>query len=216
VAKEKDLYKVLGVSRNASEDEIKKAYRKLARKHHPDVNPGNKQAEERFKEISFANDVLSDPEKKKIYDEFGVDAMQSGFDPKAAVAAERVVSAVIRISRTSSATSSASAAALAVAPRHGAAISRPSWKSIFSTRFVERHGRSPSGATRRAPNAVARAAKAQALAPTAAGRDRCESGKGRSRSAGRVLVAKDGARSFRGRARNARVRVSPRRRNAST
>ena len=59
----KDLYEVLGVGRKASADEIKKAYRKLARKHHPDVNPGNKQAEERFKEISFAYDVLADPDK---------------------------------------------------------------------------------------------------------------------------------------------------------
>jgi molecular chaperone DnaJ len=76
----KDLYGVLGVGRKASADEIKKAYRKLARKHHPDVNPGNKQAEERFKEISFANDVLADPEKRKIYDEFGFEGLQGGFD----------------------------------------------------------------------------------------------------------------------------------------
>lgn len=76
-----DLYAALGVSKTATADEIKKAYRKLARKHHPDVNPGNKQAEEKFKEISFANDVLSDPEKRKIYDEFGVEGLQSGFDP---------------------------------------------------------------------------------------------------------------------------------------
>ncbi len=82
--KEKDLYKVLGVAKGASEDEIKKAYRKLARKYHPDVNPGNKQAEEKFKEISYANDVLSDAEKKKVYDEFGFDALQSGFDPSRA------------------------------------------------------------------------------------------------------------------------------------
>jgi molecular chaperone DnaJ len=75
-----DLYAALGVSKTATADEIKKAYRKLARKHHPDVNPGNKQAEEKFKEISFANDVLSDPEKRKTYDEFGVESLQSGFD----------------------------------------------------------------------------------------------------------------------------------------
>ncbi len=79
-----DLYASLGVSKTASPDEIKKAYRKLARKHHPDVNPGNKQAEEKFKEISFANDVLADPEKRKIYDEFGLDGLQSGFDPERA------------------------------------------------------------------------------------------------------------------------------------
>src|ERR1051326_7362724 len=84
MAAKKDLFAVLGVKRDASADDIKKAYRKLARKHHPDVNPGNKQAEERFKEISFANDVLSDPEKRKIYDEFGSEGLQSGFDAERA------------------------------------------------------------------------------------------------------------------------------------
>jgi molecular chaperone DnaJ len=63
-----ELYKTLGVSKKASEDEIKKAYRKLARKYHPDRNPGNEEAEKKFKEISAAHDVLSDPEKRKEYD----------------------------------------------------------------------------------------------------------------------------------------------------
>ena len=67
----KDLYKILGVSRTASDKDIKQAFRKLARQYHPDVNPGNKSAEENFKDINNAYEVLSDPEKRKKYDQFG-------------------------------------------------------------------------------------------------------------------------------------------------
>ena len=70
MAKE-DFYQILGVKRDAKPEEIKKAYRRLARKHHPDVNPGDKAAEERFKRITEAHEVLSDPKKRKVYDRFG-------------------------------------------------------------------------------------------------------------------------------------------------
>lgn len=82
----KDYYSVLGVDRTADEQAIKKAFRKLARQYHPDVNKGDKKAEERFKEINEANEVLSDPEKRKLYDRLGSDYQryqQSGGDPRA-------------------------------------------------------------------------------------------------------------------------------------
>ena len=77
MAEKRDYYEVLGVSKNASEDEIKRAYKKLARKYHPDMNPGDKEAEEKFKEVNEANEVLSNPEKKAKYDQFGF----AGIDP---------------------------------------------------------------------------------------------------------------------------------------
>src|SRR5205814_7273399 len=68
-----DYYKVLGLDKNATQDDIKKAYRKLARKHHPDLNPNNKEAHKLFQQINEANEVLSDPEKRKKYDQYGKD-----------------------------------------------------------------------------------------------------------------------------------------------
>src|SRR3989442_5300956 len=83
----KDYYELLGVKKSASAEDIRKAFRKLARKYHPDVNPGDKAAEEKFKAISEANDVLSDPKKRKIYDQIGF--YSDNIDPATAEAYAR-------------------------------------------------------------------------------------------------------------------------------
>src|SRR5574340_644440 len=83
----KDYYGILGVKKSASAEEMRKAFRKLARRYHPDVNPGDKAAEERFKSISDAYDVLSDPKKRKIYDQVGYYSDQ--ISPEAAEAYAR-------------------------------------------------------------------------------------------------------------------------------
>src|SRR5258708_18514960 len=83
----KDYYGILGVKKTASQEEIRKAFRKLARKYHPDVNPNDKKAEEKFKELSEANDVLSEPKKRKIYDQLGF--YSDNIDPAAAEAYAR-------------------------------------------------------------------------------------------------------------------------------
>ena len=77
MAEKRDYYEVLGIGKNATDAEIKSAYRKLAKKYHPDLNPGDKEAEEKFKEVNEANDVLSDPQKRQRYDQFGF----AGVDP---------------------------------------------------------------------------------------------------------------------------------------
>src|SRR2546430_11320010 len=76
----KDPYSVLGVSKTASAEEIKKTYRKLAKKLHPDMNPGDKKAEERFKEVSNAFEIVGDPKKRSLWDEFGEISTRPGFD----------------------------------------------------------------------------------------------------------------------------------------
>ena len=82
MAEKRDYYEVLGIGKNATDAEIKSAYRKLAKKYHPDLNPGDKEAEEKIKEVNDANDVLSDPQKRQRYDQFGF----AGVDPNYAAA----------------------------------------------------------------------------------------------------------------------------------
>ncbi len=89
VAAKRDYYKVLGIDKSADENTIKKAYRKLAKKYHPDTNAGNAQAEQNFKEVTEAYTVLSDEEKRKLYDQFGHAAFEGGFDADAAKAYSR-------------------------------------------------------------------------------------------------------------------------------
>src|SRR3954468_12002816 len=78
MANKRDYYEILGLARNAAPEEIKKAYRKLAVQFHPDKNPGDKKAEEQFKELSEAYEVLSDPQKRQMYDQFGHAASGAG------------------------------------------------------------------------------------------------------------------------------------------
>lgn len=91
MADKRDYYEVLGLNKSASDDEIKKAYRKLAKQYHPDMNPGDKVAEEKFKEVNEAYAVLSDPDKKAKYDQFG----HAAFDPSMAVPASVISEALI-------------------------------------------------------------------------------------------------------------------------
>ena len=83
----RDYYEVLGVPKDADEDALKKAYRKLAKKYHPDANPGDKEAEAKFKEASEAYSVLSDPQKRQQYDQFGHAAFEQGGAGQAALVA---------------------------------------------------------------------------------------------------------------------------------
>ena len=134
---EKDYYKVLGVAKDAKPEEIKKAYRKLARENHPDQNPGNAAAERRFKEISEANDVLSNQDKRKEYDEarrlFGSGGSRGPAPDRAAVRRWMTYSAtLVAVWATSSAVYSTAAAPphrRRGSPRHAARVAAVTWRA---------------------------------------------------------------------------------------
>ena len=138
---QKDYYAILGVKKTATQDEIRKAFRKLARKYHPDVNPGDKKAEERFKEISEANDILSDEKKRKIYDQLGFYSDQ--IDPAQAEAYARQQSAGGRppVDFGGFDFSGFQGGGSAPGPQAGAGSSTwGSFKDIFSGIFTENSG----------------------------------------------------------------------------
>ena len=141
----KTLYETLGVAKNASQDEIKKSYRKLAREFHPDKNAGDKDAEERFKEVQTAYDVLSDPEKRKQYDRFG---SQNG-RPVRRAAARMSISATSTSATSISATcSAASSAAVVRAARQARSAGNRSAATTSRLSFICR-SRTRSRAPRR-------------------------------------------------------------------
>ena len=123
MAEKRDYYEVLGVAKNANADEIKKAYRKAAIKYHPDKNPGDKEAEEKFKEAAEAYDVLSNPEKRARYDQFGHAGMSGAAAGPAASAASAAEGSRWRTSSRSSAIfSEGISAEVATGPLRAAAV----------------------------------------------------------------------------------------------
>jgi len=140
-----DYYQRLGVSRQASSDEIKKAYRKLAKQVHPDVNPGDKGAEEKFKSITEAFEVLSDSGKKKLYDEFGDDAAKMGWDEKKA--------AQYRAYRSGGFTNSPDGKTGGFDPMSGGIP--PDFEAIFGEMFGGQRGRGRRGGPRAGGDLVA-------------------------------------------------------------
>ena len=123
----RDYYDVLGVARDATADQIKKAYRKLARQHHPDVNPGDKSAEAKFKEAQSAYDVLSDAEKRKRYDTFGHAAFEGGAATGPRSGATEWSARQGRAAPGSRTSISASSSGEAPSPARGAASSTSCW-----------------------------------------------------------------------------------------
>ena len=127
MAEKRDYYEVLGVEKSASEDEIKKAYRKLAKANHPDLHPGDKECEERFKEINEAYEVLSDPDKRAKYDQFGRRSTRPPAAPAAPVSAASA--ALATFSAAASGISSAIFSAAASAAGRPSAAARAGAKT---------------------------------------------------------------------------------------
>src|SRR6266542_1257683 len=160
-----DYYETLGVARSVTADEIKKAYRKLARKYHPDVNPNDKSAEEKFKEISEAYEVLSDPEKRKRYDQLGAGwkagsdfTPPPGWAPGSSTAISGIFSAQAASAISLKRSSGRGAAPRAAPPSRVAVVtSKPRWRSAWKTLIAGPRGRSLFKPRRLVPRAMAQA-----------------------------------------------------------
>ena len=185
MAEKRDYYEVLGLQKGASEDEIKKAFRKMAMKYHPDKNPGNKEAEEKFKEVNEAYSVLSDPDKKSKYDRFG----HAGVDPNGMGGA----SVALKIYSICSAARSAALAADSreeaisreraetfrrqlqspLKRRRSARAKKSNSANMYSARPVRARVQNPEQRRKRVRSAAAPAPSSPIPAPPAAARARC-------------------------------------------